>query len=128
MPDNLHWVGTWTATPAPAESGAFSNQTLRMNPRVSIGGDRLRVRLSNAYGSGKLLVGACVGLRDTGSGVVAGSNRKLTFGGTDATTRGTKRARSDHRVILPLRRISWGSCRGSPVWSWSSVCARRATT
>jgi lysophospholipase L1-like esterase len=87
MPDNLHWVGTWTATPAPAESGAFSNQTLRMNPRVSIGGDRLRIRLSNAYGSGKLLVGAaCVGLRDTGSGVVAGSNRKLTFGGTDATT------------------------------------------
>ena len=33
MPDNMHWVGTWTATPAPAESGAFSNQTLRMNPR-----------------------------------------------------------------------------------------------
>src|SRR6266566_1457831 len=50
MPDNTHWVGTWTATPAPAESGAFSNQTLRMNPRVSIGGDRLRIRLSNAFG------------------------------------------------------------------------------
>ena len=87
MPDNTHWVGTWTATPAPAESGAFSNQTLRMNPRVSVGGDRLRIRLSNAYGSGKLLVGmAFVGLRDTGSGVVSGSNRKLTFGGADTTT------------------------------------------
>src|SRR6266853_4635571 len=87
MPDNLHWVGTWTTTPAPAESGAFSNQTLRMNPRVSIGGDRLRIRLSNAYGSGKLLVGmAYVGMRDTGSGVVSGSNRKLTFGGADTTT------------------------------------------
>jgi lysophospholipase L1-like esterase len=87
MPDNLHWVGTWTTTPAPAESGAFSNQTLRMNPRVSIGGDRLRVRLSNAYGSAKLLVaGAYVGLRDAGSGVVPGSNKKLTFGGADTTT------------------------------------------
>ena len=43
MPENLHWVGTWTATPAPAEAGAFSNQTLRMNPRISIGGDRVRV-------------------------------------------------------------------------------------
>src|SRR5207247_1970776 len=87
MPDNLHWVGTWTTTPAPAEGGAFSNQTLRMNPRVSIGGDRLRVRLSNAYGSRKLLVGAAyVGLRDTGSGVVSGSNRKLTFGGADSAT------------------------------------------
>jgi len=87
MPDNTHWVGTWNATPAPAESGAFSNQTLRMNPRVSIGGDRLRIRLSNACGGGKLLVGAAyVGLRDTGSGVVSGSNRKLTFGDADTTT------------------------------------------
>jgi hypothetical protein len=34
MPKNLHWVGTWTAAPAPAEAGAISNQTLRMNPRV----------------------------------------------------------------------------------------------
>ena len=34
-----HWVGTWTTAPAPAEGGAFANQTLRMNARVSIGGD-----------------------------------------------------------------------------------------
>ena len=51
MPDDMHWVGTWTTTPAPAEGVAFSNQTLRMNARVSIGGHTLRVRLSNAYGS-----------------------------------------------------------------------------
>ena len=31
MADNLHWVGTWTTAPAPAEGAAFSNQTLRMN-------------------------------------------------------------------------------------------------
>jgi hypothetical protein len=46
MPENLHWVGTWTAAPAPAEAGAISNQTVRMNPRVSIGGDRVRVRIN----------------------------------------------------------------------------------
>jgi lysophospholipase L1-like esterase len=87
MPDNLHWVGTWTTAPAPAETGAFSNQTLRMNARVSIGGDRLRVRISNAYGTRPLLVGAaCIGLRDSGSGVVSGSNKRLTFGGADGTT------------------------------------------
>jgi hypothetical protein len=34
MPENLHWVGTWTAAPAPAKAGAINNQTLRMNPRV----------------------------------------------------------------------------------------------
>jgi lysophospholipase L1-like esterase len=87
MPNNLHWVGTWTTAPAPAEGSAFSNQTLRMNARVSIGGDRLRVRLSNAHGSGKLVVGAAhIGLRDTGSAVVPSSDRKLTFGGAEAAT------------------------------------------
>ncbi len=39
----------------PAEGAAFSNQTLRMNARVSIGGSRLRVRLSNAHGNRKLM-------------------------------------------------------------------------
>jgi lysophospholipase L1-like esterase len=66
---------------------AFANQTFRMNARVSIGGDRLRVRISNAYGSRPLLVDtAYLGLRDAGSGVVSGSNKKLTFGGADSVT------------------------------------------
>jgi lysophospholipase L1-like esterase len=87
MPESLHWVGTWTTAPAPAEGSAFSNQTLRMNARVSTGGDRRRVRLSNAYGSRPLLVGgAYVGLRAAGSGVAPGSNKKLSFGGADSAT------------------------------------------
>ena len=73
MRDNTHWVGTWTAAPAPAEGAAFSNHTLRMIPRVSIGGSGLRVRISNAYGTRPLAVGAaCVGLRSTGSALVPG--------------------------------------------------------
>ena len=81
MRDNTHWVGTWTAAPAPAEGAAFSNHTLRMTPRVSIGGSTLRVRISNAYGTRPLAIGAaCVGLRSTGSALVPGSNRRLTFG------------------------------------------------
>jgi hypothetical protein len=51
MRDNTHWVGTWTAAPAPAEGAAFANHTVRMIPRVSIGGSVLRVRISNAYGT-----------------------------------------------------------------------------
>ena len=87
MPDNLHWVGTWTAAPAPAEAGAISNQTVRMNPRVSIGGDRVRVRVSNAYGTRPLLVGAAwLGLRDKGPAVVPDSHKKLTFGGAESAT------------------------------------------
>jgi lysophospholipase L1-like esterase len=87
MPVKRHWVGTWTAAPAPAETGAISNQTLRMNPRVSIGGDRVRVRVSNAYGARPLLVGAAwLGLRDKGPAVVADSHKRLTFGGEEAAT------------------------------------------
>jgi lysophospholipase L1-like esterase len=82
MSDNTYWVGTWTAAPAPAEGATFSNHTLRMTPRVSLGGRRLRVRISNAYGVRPLTIGsAYVGLRSTGPAVVPGSNRRLTFGG-----------------------------------------------
>ncbi len=87
MPENTHWVGTWTATPAPAEGVALANQTLRMNPRISLGGSTFRVRLSNAYGEGKLRIGAAhIGRRAAGASVVPGSNQQLTFGGaTEAT-------------------------------------------
>src|SRR6266566_7396006 len=71
MHNHRHWVGTWTTAPAPAQGVAFSNHTVRMNVRASIGGDTLRVRLSNAYGTRKLLDGAArVGLRDTGPAIV----------------------------------------------------------
>jgi lysophospholipase L1-like esterase len=83
-----HWVGTWTTSPAPSEAGVgFSNHTLRMNPRISIGGDTLRVRVSNAYGNGKLAIGAAyIGIRDKGPAIVPGSERALTFGGAGSAT------------------------------------------
>jgi lysophospholipase L1-like esterase len=87
MRDTTHWVGTWTAAPAPAEGAAFANHTLRMTPRVSIGGSRLRVRISNAYGVRPLAIGAArIGPRSSGPAVVPGSNRRLTFGGEPTAT------------------------------------------
>lgn len=88
MPENERWVGTWTAAPAPAEAPAgFANHTLRMNPRISIGGEMLRIRLSNAYGARPLRIGAAhVALRASGAGIVPGSDRTVTFGGAPGTT------------------------------------------
>jgi lysophospholipase L1-like esterase len=87
MPQEEHWVGTWTAAPAPAEGVAFSNQTLRMIAHVSIGGERVRVRLSNAHGTGTLVIGAArLALREKGSAIVPGSDRRLTFGGKEEVT------------------------------------------
>jgi lysophospholipase L1-like esterase len=85
MQQSSHWVGTWTAAPAPAEGVVgFNNHTLRMMPRISLGGGRFRVRISNAYGARPLTIGAVrIGLRDKGPAIVPGSDRKLTFGGND---------------------------------------------
>ena len=80
-----HWVGTWTATPAPAEGVSLSSPTIRMFPRVSIGGDTIRVRLSNAAGTGDLVIGSThVALRGAGAGIKPGTDRVATFNGSDS--------------------------------------------
>ena len=88
------WVTTWTSSPiAPGpltidaifgndHSRSFENQTIRHIAHVSVGGRKVRVRLSNAFGVLPLRVGAAnVALRLTGSSIYANSNRRLTFGG-----------------------------------------------
>ena len=58
---NKKWVGSWAAAPAPAEGVVgFSDITMRMNPRISLGGDRLRVRISNGYGNRPLTIGGAL--------------------------------------------------------------------
>ena len=84
MNDNQHWVGTWTSTPAPADGVGLSSPTIRMFPRISIGGDTIRVRISNAHGNDKLTIGAAhVALRALGGGTAIrpDTDRVLTFGG-----------------------------------------------
>lgn len=80
--DDKRWVGTWTVTPSAMEGVALEGQTVRMTTRVSIGGGRLRVRLSNAYGTGILEVASArIALGAGGTGIVSGSGRALTFNG-----------------------------------------------
>jgi lysophospholipase L1-like esterase len=87
MQSDSHWVGTWAAAPAPSEAGVmFNNHTLRMNPRISLGGSGFRVRISNAYGTRPLTIGtARIAVRDQGPAIVAGSDRTLKFGGSVGT-------------------------------------------
>jgi lysophospholipase L1-like esterase len=91
-----HWVATWAASPAPqlpepeqirAAKLEFENQTLREIVHVSIGGGEVRVRLSNAYGSQPVEIGAAhVALSGEKSGITAGSDRPLTFSGRASVT------------------------------------------
>jgi lysophospholipase L1-like esterase len=69
------------------DGAAFNNQTIRMYARVSIGGDKLRIRLSNAYGAKPLTIGAVhIGAGQRGGGIAANSDRKVTFAGAEGTT------------------------------------------
>ena len=78
-----HWVGTWTATPAPADGVALSSPTIRMFPRVSIGGHTIRLRLSNAAGTADLVIAATrVAKRGAGAGIRRGTDRVVTFNGS----------------------------------------------
>ncbi len=76
---------------------ALNGQTVRIVARISIGGRRIRVPISNAYGVGDLRVGAAsLGRRADGANVVEGTNRLLTFdGGTTTTIRAGAVAVSD---------------------------------
>jgi lysophospholipase L1-like esterase len=59
-----------------------NNQTVRMVVRASIGGDRVRAKVSNAYGTGPLTVAAAhIALHARDSAIVPDSDRVLTFGG-----------------------------------------------
>jgi lysophospholipase L1-like esterase len=91
------WVGSWAASPAmpmaaPANNPArgtpsFNNQTITQVVRLSAGGQRLRVRLSNEYGPKPLKVGAVrVALLGADGAVVQGSERPVNFSGAAATS------------------------------------------
>ena len=94
------WSASWTASPQPVWEAGFalstnipaslSNQTIRQIARISLGGKRARVVLSNEYGTTPLTVGAAhialTALAGSGSDILAGTDRVLTFGGRDVVT------------------------------------------
>src|SRR6266700_7207322 len=73
------WISTWTASPQPPRGvmpASLSNQTVRQIVRVSVGGSKVRIRLSNEFGSKPVLIGAAsVGLAERGKDIVAGTLR-----------------------------------------------------
>jgi lysophospholipase L1-like esterase len=82
-----HWVGTWEGSPAPGGTQQFENQTLREIVHTSIGGDAARIRISNAFGTEPLVVGAAhLALHASGSSIQPASDHAVTFGGSGSIT------------------------------------------
>ncbi|WWW33947.1 SGNH/GDSL hydrolase family protein [Stenotrophomonas rhizophila] len=100
------WVVSWQASPQPVWDAAFlfptlipaalEGQTFRQTARLSLGGDQLRVRLSNAYGTAPLQIGAASVAGADGRAPLA-----LTFDGRAGTQIAPGRARLSDPLLLP---------------------------
>lgn len=92
-----HWVGTWGCGPQLTEPGnlppvALANSTLRQFVHVTIGGNHLRVRFSNAYGTNSvtlnsvhIALAAGAGSGGTGS-INTATDKALAFHGAPSVT------------------------------------------
>ncbi|MBV2365853.1 SGNH/GDSL hydrolase family protein [Streptomonospora nanhaiensis] len=86
------WVGTWatvpTATP-PTATPVLHDETVRQVVHTSVGGDRLRLRLTNEFGDAPLRIGEVRVARragDAGTDIVPATDRAVTFSGQTAVT------------------------------------------
>jgi lysophospholipase L1-like esterase len=85
-----HWVSAWTTSlflsaPLPGfpVEPPITDKTVRVVTRPTIGGKRLRVRLSNEFGTASLTIAAAhIALTDQDSRTQPATDRVLTFGGS----------------------------------------------
>ncbi|MFC4297990.1 SGNH/GDSL hydrolase family protein [Castellaniella hirudinis] len=112
-----HWVATWQASPQPVWGADFlfptyvpaalNDQTVRQVARVSMGGERLRIVLSNADGRAPIKVGQATVAQPAGEGAVAADHpRTVTFGGQEAATILPGASLLSDPVALPVPALS----------------------
>ena len=81
------WVTTWSTSPStlPGEDDpddSPQDQTLRLIVHSSVGGDSVRIRLSNAHGNSVVTIGAAsIALQSEGSSIQSGTSKPLQFSG-----------------------------------------------
>ncbi|WP_395090587.1 SGNH/GDSL hydrolase family protein [Armatimonas sp.] len=93
MTPNDNWVGAWMASPQLTEPGnmppapGFADTTLRQIVRLTLAGRKLRVRLSNEFGTAPLTFTGVQVARALGESKVATeTSRALTFHGAPSVT------------------------------------------
>ena len=86
--DDGTWVGTWSASPQTVAAPIQINgQTVRQIVHTSLGGERVRVRFSNAYGTSPLVIGSAhVAISTGGASISRRTDRILRFNGSPAIT------------------------------------------
>lgn len=104
------WVASWASALRPAlpdhpSSEGFTDRTVRQVAHLSLGGERLRLSLSNAAGDRPLLVGATTVARchPDGGPVTGGDPVTVTFGGRPSVTVPVGASATSDPVALPVR-------------------------
>ncbi len=83
------WLGAWTASPSDgsATQPVLADRTARMVLAPHVGGDRLRLHLSNRFGSEPVtLAHVTVAIRSSGGALSAATLRDVPFAGRRAVT------------------------------------------
>lgn len=81
------WFTSWTQSQQRVAGKIFSNQSMRMITHLSQGGDAVRIRLQNQYGTAPVTITqTSLALSAGGPAIVAASNRALTFNGSESVT------------------------------------------
>jgi lysophospholipase L1-like esterase len=98
------WVTAWGTSQQGLGDTLISNATVRMIARVTIPGQRIRIRLDNAYNSAAVTIGrAAVGYRIQAAAVAAGSTRAVTFSGAPGVTIPAEGSVWSDPIALPVR-------------------------
>jgi lysophospholipase L1-like esterase len=87
------WIATWATSPQSSAPNPkqpllnIENQTVRERVRLSIGGSKICIRLSNEYGSSPLLIGAATAAMPSNpSSIRPETIHAITFGGRTSVT------------------------------------------
>ncbi len=91
--NGLHWVGSWGTAPQLVEpsnnppSPGLTNNSLRQVVRISIGGETLRLKLSNEFSTQAVVMNSVqVALSTGGHSIDESSNVELKFNGNSQVT------------------------------------------
>ncbi len=103
------WVTAWATSQQGLGQDGVTDATVRLIARVTAGGESIRIRLDNTYGTEPLEIGSVyVGQRQRGPALLSGSNMQVRFGGATSVTVGAgESVRSDPvpMTVLPRTRI-----------------------
>lgn len=85
-PHDREWVGTWAASPQPVPTPlSINGQTLRQIVHGSLGGDGVRVHLSNVFGANDVRISSAhAAISSGGAAILPQTDRTLTFNGSPA--------------------------------------------